>query len=265
MNRENLQHKFPTGREAFGILLITFFMYFVCIAAFGGSINKLYILLLEIIFILPTLLYVWKRRYPFFETFRFRKVPLVWVLLSADLGIGLCVLNDFADRFVQSIIPMPESIVHALKAYMSFHSAREAVLVLFTVVFVAGIVEEMLFRGFLQNIIERRGEILKSIFVPAFVFSVFHFNPWGALQIFTIGSVFGIISWKTRSIVPSIVAHGVHNGIAAILFNLSSNAQEWYARDNSIRPFWIAIAIGMTAIGLFLLFHLTSSIKREKI
>lgn len=266
MNSEGVvRQKFPTEREAFGVLLLTFFMYLVLVIVFGGTTNKYYVLLLEILFIIPTLLFVWRKKYPFGRIFRFRKVSLSLVYIGAGLGAGLSVLGDFMDRWVHSIIPMPEAILHALKDYMSFHSLSEAILVLFTVVVVAGIVEEMLFRGFLQNIMEQNGGILKSILVPAFVFSVFHFNPWGVLQIFAIGAVLGMLSWRSQSILPCIVAHGVHNGVAAILYNLSPKQMEWYAHGNSIRPFWIVMAIGITAISLLFLLNLNSSTKRDEV
>jgi membrane protease YdiL (CAAX protease family) len=265
MSRESLQDRLPTGREAFYVLGITLFLYFVCIAIFGGSTNKLYVLLMEILLIVPVLVFGWRRKYSFSKIFRFRKVPFSLLFVGAVLGMGLSLLADFMDRFIQSVIPMPESIVHSLKAYMIFHSIEEAILLFFTVVIVAGLVEEMLFRGFLQEIIEHSGGILKSILVPAIVFSIFHFNPWGILPIFAIGLVLGIVSWRCQSILPCIVLHGTHNGIATILYNLSPKAMEWYVHENAIRPFWMAMGIGLTGIGLLLLFHITPSTKRDAI
>ena len=78
------------------------------------------------------------------------------------------------------------------------------ILVFLTVVIVAPIGEEMVFRGFLQRFLETSWrDITRAILVSSLFFTLIHFNPYWAIQIYLMGLVLGYLSWLTKSIYPS--------------------------------------------------------------
>lgn len=75
----------------------------------------------------------------------------------------------------------------------------------------APIVEELLFRGFLQTALYRYLGRWKSIFVSSFFFAIVHLNIYVFLQIFLLGILLSYVFDKTKSLVSTIAIHSVHN------------------------------------------------------
>ncbi len=85
---------------------------------------------------------------------------------------------------------------------------------------VAATAEEPLFRGLLWGYLKRLGRPDWLILVvQALLFFVGHayyarpglYSNWGSTLL--MGFVFGIAAWKTRSILPSMIAHALVNGL----------------------------------------------------
>ncbi len=86
----------------------------------------------------------------------------------------------------------------------------------------APLCEEALFRGFLYGSLRRKLAVVPSILISAFLFAACHFDAGGFGPLFTLGCIFAFVFERTKSIVPSMVAHGLWNSgtftIVLILF-----------------------------------------------
>jgi uncharacterized protein len=80
---------------------------------------------------------------------------------------------------------------------------------------VAGVVEEIAFRGFMQGTLERRFGIVPAILVSGFVWALFHTNhsyfgeealTWFAIFL-SIAAMLGMIARRTDSVIPGIAVH----------------------------------------------------------
>jgi membrane protease YdiL (CAAX protease family) len=85
---------------------------------------------------------------------------------------------------------------------------------------VAGITEEVGFRGYMQVPLEKRYGPVLSISFVALMFMLLHLNqawaPIMLLHLFVIGAMWGILANASRSLIPTIVSHSV-----ADVFNFS--------------------------------------------
>jgi membrane protease YdiL (CAAX protease family) len=70
-------------------------------------------------------------------------------------------------------------------------------------------IEEALIRGFLYSALRQRMNVLCSVLVSSIFFSALHLDISGFLLIFVIGAVFALVVERTKSIVPTIFAHGL--------------------------------------------------------
>lgn len=82
------------------------------------------------------------------------------------------------------------------------------------VVVIAPVIEELFFRGFLfralsNNIGLRYGSILSAL-----IFTLLHGQFGSVIPLFIIGLILNQLTYKTKSIYPSIVLHMINNGIA---------------------------------------------------
>ncbi len=81
----------------------------------------------------------------------------------------------------------------------------------------AGICEEMMFRGFLQNGLSEKWEGLTVVVIAAALFSLFHLDPWRLVTTFLLGLTAGYLMLKTDSLLTPITLHITNNSIALIL------------------------------------------------
>jgi membrane protease YdiL (CAAX protease family) len=76
---------------------------------------------------------------------------------------------------------------------------------------VAGITEEVGFRGYMQVPLEKRYGPLKGTILVAILFMVFHLNqawaPFVLLHLFVFGAMWGILAHVSGSIIPGIISH----------------------------------------------------------
>lgn len=83
----------------------------------------------------------------------------------------------------------------------------------------APIAEEAFFRGYVFGVCLGHKGAWRAYLFSAGLFAAVHFNLPALLPIFTIGLGFAFVYARTRSLVPSIVAHGLNNGLAmSVLF-----------------------------------------------
>ncbi len=81
----------------------------------------------------------------------------------------------------------------------------------FTLGVLAPICEETLFRGFLYTSFRRYWGVFPSLLVSSLLFAGVHMDAGGFLPLFGLGFLFGFIVERTKSILPSMVAHGLWN------------------------------------------------------
>lgn len=106
----------------------------------------------------------------------------------------------------------------------NLESPIQMMIALISIVVIAPVVEEILFRGTLQQYLKKFFSIRTSIFITALIFACFHFSPTQSLgnfslipSLFTFACFLGYIYERQGSIYASI---GLHLG-----FNLTSSLQ----------------------------------------
>lgn len=87
---------------------------------------------------------------------------------------------------------------------------------------IAPLAEELLFRGYLYDLLERRVGATPAVIVTAWLFALFHFSFVTFIPIFMMGLWMGHLRKRTGSILPSLVFHGSNN-LLAIAWSMVNN------------------------------------------
>jgi membrane protease YdiL (CAAX protease family) len=82
----------------------------------------------------------------------------------------------------------------------------------------APIVEELLFRGLVQDFFGEAYPKWIAIFITATIFGLIHLNPFSVINAFWGGLVFGYVRYETGSLWPSIFLHSMWNLHIILLF-----------------------------------------------
>lgn len=83
-----------------------------------------------------------------------------------------------------------------------------------TAVVAAPILEEVLFRGIVQESLTQRKGAVSGILIASTLFAVIHINPPQVVNAFFVAVIMGFIYYKTESLVPVIFIHAVNNTLA---------------------------------------------------
>jgi membrane protease YdiL (CAAX protease family) len=94
-------------------------------------------------------------------------------------------------------------------------------------VFVAPFVEEVIFRGFIYPVVERRCGKLSAVIVTAMLFTTVHLGQlWGSwvgiILILLVGFTLSTVRSATDSLIPSFAIHLSYNATICLLFLITS-------------------------------------------
>ncbi len=215
----------------------------------SGDLPRWTILLSEAFIPLPLLWLLRRRGLPLLRTLRLRAVSPVVLRDALIIALGVTVLIDELDRLVALLLPLPSNVQQGMN-FLQFNTPFEALLIIAGAAVVAPIAEEMVFRGFFQGQLEQGlNDATRAVLYSAGLFMILHFNPWWAIQIYTLGMILGYLVWRTGSVWPAVILHGVNN-LAAIMFaNGNDESFAWYTLGGHVSPLWLLVAALMTYAG----------------
>lgn len=93
----------------------------------------------------------------------------------------------------------------------------EYILAFITLVIIAPVAEEILFRGYLLGKLRKFAPTWIAIVVSSLLFGLVHFNPSVSVDTFVLGLVLAWMTVKTKSLWPAILIHMIKNGLAFYL------------------------------------------------
>ena len=201
--------------------------------------------------IVPILFFLTRKKLPLAESLRLNPVSREVVFTTILLSIGAMIISDEINILVDMIIPMPDSFLQ-VEAMLTPENPLSLFLLIITIVFLAPIGEELLFRGFLQKKLEESWQdITRAVLVTSLFFAFIHMNPVWIIQIYLLGVILGYLAWKTGSILTSLVLHSLNNGAALILTNYSESINPYYLWNNHVSPLFLVIAICSLSFGFY--------------
>ncbi|MGH9347182.1 MAG: ABC transporter permease subunit/CPBP intramembrane protease [Vicinamibacterales bacterium] len=222
--RESVRDLFglrPGGRRVPSPSLALVMFSVALVASFYGSLvleSRGFLVSLLVMqygfFLLPVVLAARFFRMDLRETFSLAWPRVVPLIAAAVLGLTAWM---FASGILLRIAPPPETLVRALEKLVRLTDEGAPLWVVWLVVAVTpAICEEALFRGFILSGLRPLGAV-PAIGISALLFGIAHASIYRLLPTFFLGLVLGIIVWRTGSLLGSVVAHALNNGLLATL------------------------------------------------
>jgi uncharacterized protein len=230
---------------------------------FAGAIRILQLVSTFFIFFIPALVTAMiLSRKPFrflgfnmYFSFRQTGIVILIMLVALPLVGALSELNK--------VIPVPvsweatfrkleETYEKQVKVLAQITGWGEYIISMIIMALAPAIFEETLFRGGLQNILQKltRNPWI-SIGFTSIIFSLIHFSYYGFLPRVALGVILGLIFYYSQSIWLSIFAHFFNNAIVVTeMFYLSRKGKPVEEAMNDTFPVWWGI-IAMAALIIF--------------
>ena len=234
-NRENFHPKILTFRPVYGIFLFAVYFqllsmgvgWLVCRFTIGSVAASKLILPIGVTGMLCGYfvgLYL----------FLLRRVPLkISQLLSLDAkitdyprlittGFGTFCVLVLADtlwtvstsKFIHNTTSNPVSA--QLISWSNEPSIGTALFSFAAVGFLAPLGEEIVFRALLYGWLRKRFAVAPAVVISGLVFALFHADPGQIVQLTLAGVLFALVFERTRSLVPTVVAHACMNSTSII-------------------------------------------------
>ena len=190
--------------------------------------------------VVPLIVFLKFKKLPFFHSIRFKILKYNTIKPIILFSTGLIILSDEVDRIIQHFIPTPGYVLD-LSYLLKPDSFLGAILLFIAVVILAPLGEEIIFRGFLQQILEKYWkDVTQAILFTALIFSLIHMNPYWFVQIYFLGVILGFLAWKTKSIIAPLILHSLNNSMALLLSSLDLQQNNLYIWNGHVAP-WILI------------------------
>lgn len=125
---------------------------------------------------------------------------------------------------VESWMKITESQLEVLTIrILNVHSIYDLAFNLMLVAILAGLGEELFFRGILQKILGEWKNGIFAIWFAAFIFSTIHMQFYGFFPRLLLGAFFGYLLFWSGNLWLPILAHTINNAIGVIFYYLKFN------------------------------------------
>jgi len=134
--------------------------------------------------------------------------------------LPIIILAGFVVDFVLRIFGIEPEQQDIISKILNEDSLGVLTFMFFFGMLAAPVVEELLFRGFLQSAVKTTFGKLKAILISGFLFALVHLNAHVFLQIFILGLLLAYLFEKTGALIAPITVHVCHN-TATLAFLIS--------------------------------------------
>ena len=144
------------------------------------------------------------------------KIPNKWSILVAS-AVFIVVMGLWTNYFSE-LAGLPDNMKDVFEQMMNNP------LGIISIVVMAPLVEELLFRGAIQGYLMRKWNMpYLGIVISSLIFGVVHGNPAQIPFAFVVGMALGWMYYLTGSLIPGILMHFINNGSSVLLYALSGD------------------------------------------
>lgn len=152
------------------------------------------------------------------EELGLQRMPAWLDLVWAPLGMVVyLVLTTIVMSLAEQVLTFVDYTQTQDTGFTAIASQMEYVLAFFSLVILAPIAEEILFRGYLFGKLRKHAPVWVAILITSLLFAFVHFQWNVAIDVFVLSIVLCLLRLRTGSLWAPIVLHMIKNGIAFYL------------------------------------------------
>jgi sodium transport system permease protein len=243
-----------TGLLLFAIVMVAVFYGSLFLERFGMVAT---LLVVELgFFLAPALGAAAIFGYDWRQTFALRRPAALALAGAVLIGLGAWTV---AGGILIRLLPPPESLARAMEKLLLLDGQPVPLWIVWLAIGVTpAVCEELFFRGFVMSGLRSTGAWPAAL-ISALLFGVAHASIYRLMPTLFLGILFGVLVWRTGSIVCSIVAHALNNSLMATIVH-SKAVADWLGVAGSEFLRWDLTIAGtvVTAIGVALIWRAPS-------
>lgn len=130
--------------------------------------------------------------------------------------VPLIILAGFVVNLIATYYGVTPEMQDVVQWVLEEQSVFILASLIFFGIFVAPLIEEIVFRGFLQPALKNTLGGRYAVVASASLFAAVHMDVFAALQIFILGMLLGYLYEKTQTLVASVAVHILHNSFTLV-------------------------------------------------
>lgn len=180
--------------------------------------------------------------------FNFSSANFYTYLLVFPMVIGMMLIGEF----ITSLIPVTGPVFGDLYEVYSkmFDSIfQDKYIMVVMVVIIAPILEEIIFRGIImKGMLNGGSKLWVAVLVSSLLFGLVHGNPWQFAGAVLLGAVFGLVYYKTKTLLLPVLLHAFNNLTAVLMVEYGNT--ESFADIFGVSQ-WLILGVGVVLFGVF--------------
>jgi membrane protease YdiL (CAAX protease family) len=148
------------------------------------------------------------------------KQLIAWGVLFYIALYPILILTAGLNGFILKLTGRDFSLQSVVEFSLQNTSLAAGILLFVSAAFIAPFFEEIIMRGLLFRGLTLKMAVWKAALLSGLIFASFHFNIFSFLPIAVLGALFAWIYSRTGSLIPSIIAHALFNGVNFMLIGL---------------------------------------------
>jgi len=213
-------------------------------------------ILMPVFFVLLPLLILMYWRVDVVNSFALRMPKAHHLVAAVLIGLSAWVPAHEVNVLQERVLGSPEALMQGAEMMAASLAGMSSEKIILLIAIIPAFCEELLFRGLLLSAFRGAGRRWTAIIVSAVIFGTFHFLLFKIPLTVGLGIVLGYLCWQSRSILPGMIAHLLHNTVGA----LSVIAPTWVIRlgipedlgFDHFPPTVIAAGLVVFAVGVFI-------------
>ena len=130
--------------------------------------------------------------------------------------LPLIILAGFIINLISSYYGINPEMQDVVKWILEENSIFILMSLIFFGIIIAPLIEEIIFRGFLQSALKNYFGRRYAIVISASLFAAVHMDVFAFFQILILGILLGYLYEKTQTLVASVVIHILHNSLTLV-------------------------------------------------
>lgn len=177
------------------------------------------------------------------------QIILIFILFATGMVFILSSLNNILYYYIK----LPTYLNQYINTILY---EKNIIVSLLTIVIIAPITEEVLFRGIILNGLLNHYDKRTAIILSSILFGLFHINPYQIFAAIILGLFFGWIYYEFNSIKYPILVHAIYNFIPVFIIRILKIRIKGFSSPEfgHFQPLGLTIiGFGLSLIGFYLL------------
>ena len=173
------------------------------------------------------------------------KIPLMLFVMSAVVALGGRLIVTVYYNLIQNVDIFRKSVIESATVEPRLYSRMDFAIAFFSILIVAPLFEEFLFRGLIMGELKKIMRPWAAILIQAVIFGVAHGFLFQSVFTGFLGILLGIVYHRTKNIFATAFCHSI--------FNITSS---FMLKNLAFRGTIIFVTIGIvvTGLGLFYIY-----------